>query len=232
MNELENFRLFTRWNTEQAPTTTAAIHEFGNQNFNWLHSTWGILRIGHHCSSNSASGLPISLWFQHVHKQRKKSGIPNPWAQTDNWCDWVRPNTVAAAKRFKGKCISRLQTDTKAHWAKQIIVKPGYSFWARFNDSGRVHSCLFYIISLMVIIYILRLDTCVQLIYIPPQQGKLGNPIEGCLEIGLNHLISPWKRYIMVRKADRRCHGAHYTVSSWNHHLVSFGDLPLRQFLT
>jgi hypothetical protein len=48
-------------------------------------------------------------------------------------------------------------------------------------------------------------DTCVQLIYIPPQQGKPRSPIEGCLGIGLNHLISPWKRYIMVMKAGRQC---------------------------
>lgn len=84
----------------------------------------------------------------------------------------------------------------------------------------------------MVIIYILRLDTCVQLIYIPPQQGKLRKSNRGVLVNRPKSSHLPLKRYITVRKADRRCHGAHYTVSSWNHHLVSFGDLPLRQFLT
>ena len=113
--------------------------------------------------------------------------------------------TVAAVQHYNeqiGKCITRLQTDTKAHWPKQIIVKPALYFWARFSDSGRVQSCfiLYYIIDGDNTYS--QTDTCEQLIYIPPQQGKLRNPIEGCLEIGLNHLISPLKRYITVHSTE------------------------------
>jgi hypothetical protein len=95
---------------------------------------------------------------------------------------------------------------------------------------ARYTSCLFYIyISFMVIIYFPNsTHVCNSFTY----HHMLCSPIEGCLEISLNHLISPWKRCITVRKDGKHATDAHYTVSSWNHHLVSFGDLPLRQFLT
>jgi hypothetical protein len=55
----------------------------------------------------------------------------------------VRNIKVAKTHHYNeqiGKSISRLQTYTKPHLAKQIIVKPAYSFWTHFSDSDRVNS--------------------------------------------------------------------------------------------
>ena len=51
----------------------------------------------------------------------------------------------------------------------------------------------------------------------------------GSFEISLNH---PPCSLATKCGQDNNNRNTNHTVSSWNHHLVSFGDLPLRQFLT